>query len=86
MEKKKETSKIIEGLEECSERFLDVNNQIRALYDTIKGVKNPKEREQLMYMYKQTYDALSKYTTSFNGLIMVVKDEVENGRENDKRE
>ncbi len=70
----------IEKLEECSQHLTETNTQLQSLYDVIKDVKDSKEREELMYVYKQSYDALGKNVRSFNNLIRVVERQAQHAR------
>lgn len=81
MEKISTYDKLVDKLEDCATDLVIVDKQIRALYDTIKGIKNPEERQALTYTYKQTYDALEKHTNSFRDLIRVVKEKIEDDEE-----
>ena len=63
---------------ECSRNLSEVNAQIQTLYDVIKKVKNQKDREELIYVYKQAYDELGKHVKSFNNLIRVVEKQAGN--------
>ena len=69
---------LVEKLEECSQHLTETNIQFQSLYDVIKKVKNSKEREELMYVYKQSYDALGRNVKSFNSLIRVVERQAKN--------
>ncbi len=69
---------LIEKLEECSQYLAETNLQFQSLYDVIKSVKNAKDREELMYVYKQSYDALGRNVKSFNNLIRVVEGQSQN--------
>lgn len=64
---------LVEKLEECSQNLAEINTQFQSLYDVIKAVKDQKDREKLIYVYKQSYDALGKNVKSFNNLIRVVE-------------
>lgn len=81
---------LIEKLSECSKNLSEVNTQIQTFYNTIKDVtkeiKDPKSRQELIYMYKQTYDALGKHVKSFNNLIRVVEEQATDVQPHNKEE
>ena len=80
MDKEKNESPLIEKLSECSKYLSEANKQIQTLYDIIRKVKDQKERQELIYVYKQTYDEFGKHARAFNSLIRVVEEQENNAQ------
>lgn len=76
MEELSVDDRLIKTLEKCSMDMEVMGTQVRALYDTIKATKDQDDREKLTYVYKQTLDALNKHARSFNELLGVVKEKM----------
>lgn len=80
------SNSLIDSLEECTNNLKALSTQMSSLYDAIKLTKNSEEREQILYAYKQTFDALSNHVDSFNGLIRVVREQVQDADEPQEQE
>jgi len=80
------SNSLIDSLEECTNNLKALSTQMSSLYDAIKLAKNSEEREQILYAYKQAFDALSNHVNSFNDLIRVVRKQVQDADEPQEQE